>query len=70
MGYNFSDDILKKIKLQKLRLFVNAQNFFLLTKYKGYDPETSNYGDSFAQGVEFFNYPKARSFNFGVNVVF
>lgn len=70
LGYNFSDDILKKIKLQKLRLFVNAQNFFLLTKYKGYDPETSNYGDSFAQGVEFFNYPKARSFNFGVNVVF
>lgn len=69
-GYSFGDNILKAIKLQKLRVYVNAQNFFLLTKYKGYDPETTTYGDTFAQGVEFFNYPKARSFNFGVNVVF
>lgn len=69
-GYSFSEKVLNAIKLQKLRVYVNAQNFFLLTKYKGYDPETTTYTDSFAQGVEFFNYPKARSFNFGVNVVF
>lgn len=69
-GYSFGNTILKKIKLEKLRVYVNAQNFFLLTKYNGFDPETTTYGDAFSQGVEFFNYPKARSFNFGVNVVF
>ncbi len=70
LGYSFDGEWMSKIKIQKLRLYVNAQNFFLITKYKGYDPETTNYGDTFAQGVEFMNYPKARYFNVGVNLIF
>jgi hypothetical protein len=32
------------------------------------DPETSTYGNSFAQGIQFFDYPKARVFTAGLNV--
>jgi TonB-linked SusC/RagA family outer membrane protein len=70
LGYTFSGSWLKKLTLEKLRLYVNAQNFFLITQYGGYDPETTTYGDTFAQGVEFFNYPKPRTFNIGANIVF
>jgi TonB-linked SusC/RagA family outer membrane protein len=70
LGYTFNTNWLKKLTFEKLRLYVNAQNFFLITKYKGYDPETTTYGDTFAQGVEFFNYPKPRVFNVGINIVF
>ena len=67
-GYNFSNDVLQHIKLARLRVYVSAQNFFLLTKYKGYDPETSTYGNAFAQGIQFFDYPKARVFTAGLSV--
>ena len=70
LGYSFDGAWMQKIKFQKMRVYVNAQNFFLITKYKGYDPETTNYGDTFAQGVEFMNYPKPRIMNIGVNLIF
>jgi TonB-linked SusC/RagA family outer membrane protein len=71
LGYNFSNSLLEHIKLTRLRVYVSAQNFFLLTKYKGYDPETSTYPDNaFAQGIQFFDYPKARTFTAGLNVSF
>jgi TonB-linked SusC/RagA family outer membrane protein len=68
LGYNFSSGVLERLKLARLRVYVSAQNFFLATKYKGYDPETSTYGNAFAQGIQFFDYPKARVFTAGLNV--
>jgi hypothetical protein len=70
LGYTFGDELLKKIKLSRLRIYVQAQNLFLITKYTGYDPEVSTYNGSsnFTQGIQFYDYPKPRTFLFGVNV--
>ncbi|UOR07112.1 TonB-dependent receptor [Hymenobacter aerilatus] len=68
LGYTFPGALVERIKLSRLRVYVSAQNFFLITKYKGYDPETSTYGNAFAQGIQFFDYPKARTFTAGLNV--
>jgi TonB-linked SusC/RagA family outer membrane protein len=71
LGYNFPAALTESIKLSRLRVYVSTQNFFLLTKYKGYDPETSTYTDNpFAQGIQFFDYPKAHVFTAGLNVTF
>jgi TonB-linked SusC/RagA family outer membrane protein len=70
LGYNFSGDVIKKLSLTRLRVYVSAQNFFLATKYFGYDPETSTFTNAFAQGIQFFDYPKARVFTAGLNVSF
>lgn len=70
LGYNFNDDIISKLKLQQLRVYASMQNFFLITDYSGYDPEVSTYGDAFAQGITFFDYPKPRTFTLGINVNF
>ncbi|QNE39199.1 TonB-dependent receptor [Hymenobacter sp. NBH84] len=70
LGYNFSNELIQKISLSRLRVYVSAQNFFLLTDYFGYDPETSTYGNTFSQGIQFFDYPKARTFTAGLNVSF
>ncbi|EIJ38271.1 TonB-linked outer membrane protein, SusC/RagA family [Galbibacter orientalis DSM 19592] len=70
LGYNFSQDVLDKFKLKRLRLYASVQNFFLATDYTGYDPEVSTYGDAFAQGITFFDYPKPRTFTLGVNLTF
>lgn len=74
LGYNFPSALVESLKLARLRVYVSAQNFFLATKYTGYDPETSTFGatadgyNTFAQGIQFFAYPKARTFTAGLNV--
>ncbi len=80
LGYNFSNNILSKIKLSRLRIYAQAQNLFVITKYTGYDPEVSTYNGSvnfnqapssnFTQNIQFYDYPKPRTFLLGVNATF
>jgi TonB-linked SusC/RagA family outer membrane protein len=75
LGYNFSSEFLQALKIARLRVYVSAQNFFLITKYTSYDPETSTFappiGNSpFAQGIQFFDYPRARTWTAGLNFSF
>lgn len=72
LGYNFSDNILKKLKMSRLRVYAQGQNLFLITKYTGYDPEVSTYNgnSNFTQGIQFYDYPKPRTFLLGVNASF
>lgn len=70
IGYTFPRRITSAFKLQQARIYLSGQNIFCLTKYSGYDPESTTYQHSFAQGVDFFTYPKPRTFTFGVNLSF
>ena len=80
LGYNFSNNVLKTIKLSRLRVYAQAQNLFVITKYTGYDPEVSTYNGSvnfnqgassnFTQNIQFYDYPKPRTFLLGVNATF
>lgn len=38
-GYSFNDQLLEKLKIKYLRLYVNVLNPFVFTNYEGYDPE-------------------------------
>jgi iron complex outermembrane receptor protein len=66
LGYNFnniSDDF------KRLRLYVSVNNLFIITDYKGIDPEINQGG--LAPGVDARNfYPKTRTILLGVNVSF
>jgi TonB-linked SusC/RagA family outer membrane protein len=68
LGYNFKEAQVKALHLNKLRIYASAQNFFLITKFSGNDPEVSTYGNPFAQGQTFFDYPKPTTFTLGLNV--
>ena len=71
LGYTFSNRLTKKMKLEKLRFYVNAQNLFTFTKYTGLDPEVGiNYGDPLDIGVDRGRYPQARMYSVGVNLIF
>ncbi|MDR1343759.1 MAG: TonB-dependent receptor [Tannerellaceae bacterium] len=76
IGYTFDT---KKISwLDKARLYVAAQNLFVITAYTGLDPEVELFrgeptdeNAGLSPGIEARNYfPKARSFSFGVNLTF
>jgi iron complex outermembrane receptor protein len=59
--------------LSSFRIYVSGNNLLLFTNYSGFDPDvnTDANKDGIATiGIDNTNYPKARSFTFGVNVVF
>jgi len=71
LGYNVPESLLKRLDVSSVRLYASAQNFFLITKYHGFDPEVSTYdGNQFSQGFEMYGYPKAKVINFGLKVTF
>lgn len=68
LGYTFPGSVRERLKLNRLRVYVSVQNFFLVTKFSGNDPEVTTYGNVFAQGQTFFDYPKPTIYMLGVNV--
>ena len=69
IGYNFPEQIIKKLFLSNLRLYLSADNVFTFTKYTGYDPEVS-YWNPLLTGLDYTSYPRARTFIFGLNLKF
>jgi len=47
-----------------LKIFVGATNLFTITKYKGFDPESSNTGSGsdITQSIDNGSYPNSRTF--------
>ena len=71
IGYVLNEKVLSKMGCKKLRIYANAQNFFLITKYRGYDPELSSVSaGTFSQGVDYFSYPNPRTYTFGATITF
>jgi TonB-dependent starch-binding outer membrane protein SusC len=69
IGYNFGS--IGKIK--SLRVFATGQNLFVITSYSGYDPEVNTIaGNSAAKsiGIDYTNYPRARTITGGVSLNF
>src|SRR5690606_22700594 len=61
--------------IEKLRVYVQTQNLFTVTKYGGVDPARSNVNIGQNQndgwtGFDLGNYPASRSFMVGVNSTF
>lgn len=70
LAYQFPSDMLKKIHVKGLRVYAQADNVFLLTRYPGWDPEVSNNLDPRYFGVDNLNVPTPRTFMFGFNLTF
>lgn len=68
LAYTFPSAVTSKLKLDRLRIYGSVQNFFVVTKYKGYDPEVSNSSAPFDQGLTLYDYPKPRVFMLGLNI--
>lgn len=75
LGYTFPSEITNKIKMSKLRVYLSAQNFFLISKYPHGDPEQTPIrggdGDNvFSQGMIWHSYPKPTTYMAGLQIAF
>ncbi|MBK8348355.1 MAG: TonB-dependent receptor [Saprospiraceae bacterium] len=70
LGYNLSDKYLKKLKMQKVKLYVSSTNLLTFTKYSGLDPEIGTIGNNLEIGIDRGFYPQARTFTTGLSLTF
>ena len=68
LGYTLPQSITRMAFIERLRLFVMAENLITWTKYWGFDPEISSGGRSL--GIDKGIYPQARTYTIGLNVTF
>lgn len=71
LGYTFPQKWTRKWNIENLRVYMNIQNAFTFTKYKGYDPEVGAYNyNVLLRGVDYARYPSQRIYTFGLNLSF
>ena len=69
LGYTLPDALTKKISIQRLRLYVSADNLLTFTGYDGFDPEIASGGYT-TIGIDRGIYPQARTISLGANISF
>ncbi|WP_194768241.1 SusC/RagA family TonB-linked outer membrane protein [Tamlana sp. I1] len=66
LGFSMPKNVIEKIGMQNLRLYVTGENLFTFTKYTGFDPEIGGG----VMGIDRGFYPQAISGLLGLNVTF
>lgn len=70
-GYTFNNDLIRRLSMSSLRVYFSGQNLLTFTKFSGLDPEVNYRGnDNEVIGTDFFTYPQARAYTFGINIKF
>ena len=71
VGYTLPERWMKKLRIQRFRLYVTGTNLFCWTGYSGYDPEVdTRRATPLTPGVDYSAYPRSRSVVFGANLTF
>jgi TonB-linked SusC/RagA family outer membrane protein len=73
LGYTLPTSPLKKIGIDKLKIYIQGSNLFTITNYTGLDPELqqSSLGNNSNFGIDLGNYPSnQKMYMFGINASF
>lgn len=69
LGYNVPAELIPGTS--SVRLYLTGQNVFTITDYSGWDPEVNSLGgDTRFGGLDVGAFPRARTWNVGLNVTF
>ncbi|MBI9059279.1 MAG: SusC/RagA family TonB-linked outer membrane protein [Labilibaculum sp.] len=69
LAYYFPEKIVNSLKLERIKLYVQATNLFTLTKYSGVDPEVSAFGaSSLLSGYDEVTMPQTKSVSLGLRI--
>ena len=68
LGYNFPDELLSDLKLEKFRIYASVNNVYTFTDYIGYDPAATT--GIIGAGIDSGFYPVPRQYLLGVNLNF
>jgi TonB-linked SusC/RagA family outer membrane protein len=70
LGYTFRPELISRLGVSNLRLYLNVDNLYVFSNYLGYDPENSTYSSALMSGMDFGAYPLPRTITIGLNLGF
>lgn len=70
LGYNFPARLLNKAKIDALRVYLQADNLFVVTNWPYLDPEVSVSNNAATFGYDWLNPGQPRQFTLGFNIKF
>ena len=70
VGYTFNNLGPWSRYLRRARIYVSGQNLLVITPYSGYDPEVNTNAGLATLGIDYTNYPRARTFTVGISLGF
>ena len=69
LGYTLPADLTRQVAIQRLRVYVSADNMLTFTSYDGFDPEIASGGYT-TIGIDRGIYPQSRTISVGANITF
>jgi hypothetical protein len=66
LGYTLPKNVLDRLNMKSLRVYIQATNLFTLTKYRGLDPELDSSGMS--MGIDQGSWPTPRQITLGLTL--
>ncbi len=71
LSYDLPEQLIKTLRMEKVKVYVTAQNLYTITNYSGFDPEVGSFGmDNTRMGYDFGSYPSVRTYIFGASINF
>ena len=71
LGYTFPKKMIRRLRLDNLRIYGNIQNLVTLTKYTGYDPEVGvSPASANVMGLDNGRYPSPTTYSVGLSIGF
>jgi len=67
LGYTLPEKLIAKANIKYVRVYFNVSNAFLITNYKGMDPEIGSW-DPLSAGIDGGYYPQPRVYTIGANI--
>jgi hypothetical protein len=68
LNYTWDSEFVQQSGLSSVGFGVQANNLLLITPYSGIDPETNLTGPSNGQGLDYFNNPSTRTYQFSIRL--
>ncbi|MFN0174662.1 MAG: SusC/RagA family TonB-linked outer membrane protein [Saprospiraceae bacterium] len=69
LGYSLPKEWLNRVGMSRARLYASGTNLWTKQAYSGYTPEFPN-DSAFRAGIDYLNYPMAKTVLFGLDVTF
>lgn len=74
LGYTLPQDLLSRLQLRDVRVYLTGLNLLTFTGYEGWDPEVNtdlyDLSNNLNIGNDFYSAPQARTISFGINIGF
>jgi len=70
LSYNWDSGFVQEIGLSRVNVSLVGRNLWTATPYDGIDPETNLTGPTNGQGLDYFNNPNTRNYQFSLRLVY